>query len=42
MEFLIGCVVVIACLAIYSPIMFIRKIDKLQKTLEQIQANTRK
>ena len=42
MEILIACVLVIACLAIYSPIIYIRKTDKLQKTLEQIEVNTRK
>jgi hypothetical protein len=42
MEILIGCVLVVTCLAIYSPIVYIRKADKLQKTLEQIEVNTRK
>ncbi len=42
MEILIACVIIIAIVAIYSPMMFIRKIGRLQKTLEQIEANTRK
>jgi hypothetical protein len=42
MEALIACVLIITCIAIYSPIMYIRKTNKLQKTMEQIEANTRK
>lgn len=42
MEVLIACVLIITCLAIYSPIIYIRKTDKLQKILEQIEANTHK
>ena len=42
MEILIACVIIIAIVALYSPVMFIRKISKLQKTLEQVEANTRK
>ena len=42
MEILIACVIIVAIVALYSPMMVIRKIDKLQKTLEQVEANTRK
>jgi len=36
------CVIVITGIAIYVPIMYIRKTDKLLKVMEQIEANTRK
>jgi hypothetical protein len=42
MEALIACVLVITCVALYAPIMYIRKTNQLQKTLDQIEANTRK
>ena len=42
MEFLIACVIVITCIAIYLPVIYIRKTNKLQKVLEQIAVNTRK
>jgi hypothetical protein len=42
MEYLIACVLLIAGLAIYVPVIYIRKTDKLLKVLEQIEANTRK
>ena len=42
MQILIACVLVITLLAIYGPIIYIRKTNKLQKVLEQIEANTRK
>ena len=42
MEYLIACVLLIACIAIYLPVIYIRKTNKLQKVLEQIEANTRK
>jgi hypothetical protein len=42
MEYLIGCVLIITCIAIYFPVMHIRKTNKLLKILEQIEANTRK
>ncbi len=42
MEYLIACVLVIACVAIYVPVLYIRKTDKLLKVLEQIEANTHK
>jgi hypothetical protein len=38
----IGCLLVIAALMVYLPVLFIRKADKLLKTLQQIEANTRK
>ena len=42
MEYLIACLLLITCIAIYFPVAYIRKTNKLQKTLEQIEANTRK
>ena len=42
MQILIACVLIVAIVALYSPMVFIRKISKLQKTLEQIEANTHK
>ncbi len=42
MEVLIGCVLIITFIAIYSPIVYIRKANKLLKVLEQIEANGRK
>ena len=39
---LILCGFIVTCLAIYAPLVYIRKTDKLQKTLERIEANTRK
>ena len=41
--FVIGTgVIVIACLAIYVPTIYIRKTNKMIQLLEQIAANTRK
>jgi hypothetical protein len=37
-----GCAVLIALLAAYAPLIFIRKTNKVLKVLEQIEANTRK
>lgn len=42
MEYLIACVLVTTCIAIYFPVMYIRRANKVQKILEQIEANTRK
>jgi hypothetical protein len=42
MTILIACVLLITCVALYFPVIYIRKTDKLQKILEQIEANTRK
>ena len=42
MQILFGCVIIMACLSIYFPIIYIRKTNRLQKILEQIEANTRK
>jgi hypothetical protein len=36
------CIVVIAAMTIYAPIIYIRKTNKMLKLLEQIEANTRK
>jgi len=38
----IGCLVFIAALAIYFPMIFIRKTNKILKILEQIETNSRK
>ena len=42
MEYLIGCVLIITVIAIYFPILHIRKTNKVEKLLERIEANTRK
>ena len=42
MGVLVGCVLFITGIAAYFPIIYIRKTNKLLKTLEQIEANTRK
>jgi hypothetical protein len=42
MQILIACVLIVTFVSIYSLIIYIRKTDKLQKTLAQIEANTRK
>jgi hypothetical protein len=36
------CLAVIALMAIYAPVVYIRKTNKMLKLLEQIEANTRK
>jgi hypothetical protein len=38
----VGCLIVIALLAIYVPTIYIRKTDKLLAVLDKIEANTRK
>jgi hypothetical protein len=38
----IWCLILITGLTAYFPILFIRKIDKVLKALQQIEANTRK
>jgi hypothetical protein len=42
MEWIVGCVLVIAVMSIYLPIVHIRLTNKVLKTLEQIEANTHK
>ena len=37
-----GCVIFIAGIVAYVPVMYIRKTNKIMKLLEQIEANTRK
>ncbi len=37
-----GCAVLVALLAAYVPLIYIRKTNKVLKVLEQIEANTRK
>jgi hypothetical protein len=41
-EWAIWCLFVITGLMIYIPVMFIRKLDKVLKLLERIEANTQK
>ena len=36
------CIIVVTLIAVYFPIVYIRKTDKLLKKLEEIEANTRK
>jgi hypothetical protein len=38
----LSCIVVIAAIVIYAPMVYIRKTNKMLKLLEQIEANTRK
>jgi hypothetical protein len=38
----IWCLFVLTALAIYIPIMYVRKTDKILKALQQIEVNTRK
>jgi hypothetical protein len=42
MEWLIVCLLVITCIAIYFPVIHIRLTGKVLKALEQIEINTRK
>ncbi len=42
MEYVVGCLLFITGMTIYFPVIYIRKTNKLLKTLEQIEANTRK
>ena len=42
MEWLIACLLIITCIAVYFPIAHIRKTNKLLRVLERIEANTRK
>jgi hypothetical protein len=37
-----ACVIAIALLAVYVPTIYIRKTNRVLKTLQQIEANTRK
>ena len=39
---LIGCAVLVALLAAYVPLIYIRKTNKVLKVLQQIEINTRK
>ena len=40
--YVIGCLIIITGLMIYLPVVLIRKIDKVLKVLQQIEANSRK
>jgi len=42
MGILVACVIFIAGIAAYFPVIYIRKTNKLLKALEQIESNTRK
>ena len=42
MEWIIACLLIITVIAVYVPIVHIRTTKKVLKTLEQIEANTRK
>lgn len=42
MGVLVACVLFIAGITAYFPVIYIRKTNKLLKALEQIEANTRK
>jgi hypothetical protein len=42
MMWVIGCLFVIAAIAVYFPTIYIRRTDKILKILEQIEANSRK
>ena len=42
MQYVVGCLLFITGMVVYFPIVYIRKTNKLQKLLEQIEANTRK
>jgi hypothetical protein len=38
----LGCLIVITGIVVYTPTIFIRKMDKVLKVLERIAANTQK
>lgn len=42
MQYVVGCLLFITGIMAYFPFVYIRKTNKLQKLLEQIEANTRK
>ncbi len=42
MEWIIGCLLVVTIIAVYVPIVHIRMTNKVLKTLQQIEVNTRK
>lgn len=42
MELVAACAVLIAGIALYFPIVYIRKTNKILQSLEKIEANTRK
>jgi hypothetical protein len=42
MMWVIGCLFVIAAIAVYFPTIYIRRTDKILKILQQIEANSRK
>lgn len=42
MELLTACVIFVAGIAAYFPVVYIRKTNKLLQALEKIEANTRK
>jgi hypothetical protein len=42
MEWVIACLLFITGIVAYFPVIYIRKTNRITKTLEQIEANTRK
>jgi|WetSurMetagenome_2_1015567.scaffolds.fasta_scaffold88714_2 hypothetical protein len=42
MGWLIGCVLIVTIIALYFPLIHIRLMNKVLKTLQQIEVNTRK
>jgi len=42
MEWIVGCLLIVTVIAIYVPIIHIRLTNKVLKTLQQIETNTRK
>ncbi len=41
MQWIVACLVIITGLAIYFPVIYIRKMNRVLGVLEQIEANTR-
>ena len=41
-EYAFGLLIVITLILVYAPMVLIRKIDKLQESLQRIETNTRK
>ena len=38
----LGCLIVVTGIVVYFPVIFIRKVDKILKVVEQIAANSQK
>jgi hypothetical protein len=41
MQWIVFCLIIITLMMLYFPTIFIRKMNKLLKTMEQIETNTR-